>query len=45
MLPLLRQSIYSRLAGYKDVKDTERLSVDPIMRSNTGKNDSEYFTV
>jgi len=25
---LLHQSIYSRLAGYEDVNDTERLSVD-----------------
>ncbi len=25
---LLRQSVYSRLAGYKDVNDTHRLSVD-----------------
>ena len=29
---LLRQSIYSRLAGYEDVNDAERLSVDPVMR-------------
>ena len=34
---LLRQSIYSRLAGYEDVNDAERLSVDPAMRSVTGK--------
>ena len=26
---LLRQSIYSRLAGYEDVNDAERLSQDP----------------
>ena len=32
LLPLLRQSIYSRLAGYEDVNDAERLSVDPAMR-------------
>ena len=26
---LLRQSVYSRLAGYEDVNDAHRLSVDP----------------
>jgi len=35
---LLRQSIYSRLAGYEDVNDAERLSIDPVMRAITGKN-------
>jgi Transposase DDE domain group 1 len=29
---LLRQSIYSRLAGYEDVNDAERLSQDPTFR-------------
>ena len=29
---LLRQSIYSRLAGYDDTNDAERLCVDPAMR-------------
>jgi hypothetical protein len=29
---LLRQSIYSRLAGYEDVNDAERLSQDPALR-------------
>ena len=33
---LLRQSVYSRLAGYDDVNDAERLSVDPIMRRVVG---------
>ena len=28
LLPLIRQSIYSRLAGYEDVNDAERLCVD-----------------
>ena len=37
---MLRQSIYSRLAGYDDVNDAERLSVDPVMRAITGKNDN-----
>jgi hypothetical protein len=29
---LLRQSIYSRLAGYEDVNDAERLAQDPAFR-------------
>jgi len=29
---LLRQSIYSRLAGYEDVNDADRLCLDPAMR-------------
>ncbi len=37
MATLLRQSIYSRLAGYEDVNNAERLSVDPVMRAITGK--------
>jgi hypothetical protein len=32
MVALLRQSLYSRLAGYEDTNDTERLAVDPAMR-------------
>ena len=31
MPTLLRQSIYTRLAGYENVNDAERLSVDPVM--------------
>lgn len=34
---LLRQSVYSRLAGYEDVNDAQRLSVDPVVRAITGK--------
>ena len=37
---LLRQSVYSRLAGYEDVNDAERLFVDPVMRAITGKKDN-----
>ena len=29
---LLRQSVYSRLAGYEDVNDADRLSIDPVKR-------------
>ena len=36
LLPLLRQSVYSRLAGYEDVNDAERLAVDPAMRHVVG---------
>src|SRR5262245_37987233 len=33
---LLRQSIYSRLAGYEDVNDAERLCFDPALRAIVG---------
>ena len=36
LVPLLRQSIYSRLAGYDDTNDAERLSQDPTMRVVVG---------
>jgi len=36
MTALLRQSIYSRLAGYEDVNNAERLRVDPILRHVVG---------
>jgi hypothetical protein len=36
LLALLRQSIYSRLAGYKDVIDAELLCLDPAMRTVVG---------
>src|SRR5665811_2245319 len=32
MADLLRQSVYSRLAGYEDMNDAERLSPDPTFR-------------
>src|SRR5262249_59323231 len=36
LLAMLRQSIYSRLAGYEDVNDAERLCLDPAMRTIVG---------
>jgi hypothetical protein len=36
LVPLLRQSIYSRLAGYDDTNDAERLCQDPAMRVVVG---------
>ena len=41
LIPLLRQSIYSRLAGYDDTNDAERLSQDPAMRVVVGWKGSE----
>jgi hypothetical protein len=35
-LAMLRQSIYSRLAGYDDTTDAQSLSVDPAMRQVVG---------
>src|SRR5262245_49691660 len=36
LLALLRQSIYTRLAGYEDVNDAERLCLDPALRTVVG---------
>src|SRR5262245_11244232 len=33
---LLRQAIYSRLAGYADLNDADRLRFDPTMRTVVG---------
>jgi hypothetical protein len=40
---LLRQSIYSRLAGYDDTNDAERLSLDPAMRHVAGGTSDRTF--
>ncbi len=39
---LLRQSIYSRLAGYEDTNDAERLAIDPTMRQLVGGRTKEH---
>ena len=39
---LIRQSVYSRLAGYEDTNDADRLSVDPAMRHVVGGRASEH---
>ena len=41
MVALMRQSIFSWLAGYEDTNDAERLSVDPTMRHVVGGRASE----
>jgi Transposase DDE domain group 1 len=38
----MRQSIFSRLAGYEDTNDAERLSVDPTMRHVVGGRATEH---
>jgi hypothetical protein len=41
MVALMRQSVFSRLAGYEDTNDAERLSLDPTMRFVVGGRASE----
>src|ERR687892_1592876 len=41
LVSLLRQSIFSRLAGYDDTNDAQRLSQDPAMRVVVGWQGSE----
>src|SRR5271170_4513889 len=42
MVALLRQSVFSRLAGYEDTNDADRLSVDPAMRFVVGGRACEH---
>jgi hypothetical protein len=37
LVPLLRQSVYSRLAGYEDTNDATRLARDPAMQAVVGR--------
>jgi Transposase DDE domain group 1 len=37
LVPLLRRSVYGRLAGYEDTNDADRLAGDPAMRVGTGR--------
>ena len=41
LVALLRQSVYSRLAGYEDTNDAEQLSDDPTMRVIVGRRDTD----
>ena len=41
LVGLLRQSVYSRLAGYEDTNDAERLAQDPTMRVVVGRRDTD----
>jgi len=43
MVAQMRQSIFSRLAGYEDTNDAERLSVDPTMRHVVGGRATEHM--
>ena len=41
LLQLFRQAVYSRVAGYEDVNDAERLARDPAMRIISGIEDTD----
>ena len=42
MLAQFRQSVYSRLAGYEDTNDAERLCLDPSIRQVVGERAKEH---
>jgi hypothetical protein len=42
MVALLRQSVFSRLAGYEDTNEADRLCVDPAMRYAVGSRACEH---
>ena len=44
LIGLLRQSVYSRLAGYEDTNDAERHAVDPATRQVIGSRARDYQT-
>ena len=44
LVDLFRQSIYSRLAGYEDTNDAERLAVDPTFRMLASRERRETST-
>ena len=44
LVPLLRQSVYSRLAGYEDTNDALRLARDPAMQAVVGRRALEKQT-
>lgn len=41
LVPLLRQAVYNRLAGYEDTNDAERLAQDLAMRTIAGWRDGD----
>ncbi len=41
LVPLLRQSVYSRLAGYPDTNNVDRLAQDPALRLVVSRQASE----
>jgi hypothetical protein len=44
LVPLLRQSVYSRLAGYEDTNDAVRLDRDPAMQAASTNTLSRFET-
>jgi len=42
MVARMRQSVFSRLAGYEDINDAERFLVDSAMRRSVGGRAAEH---